>query len=185
MRVLAICGSLRRASYNRQLLEAAALSAPQGMRIEPSAPLGSLPLFDEDLEERTGGGPEPLAELRRAVAGADGLLIATPEYNHSFPGALKNALDWLSRPAPEEVLAGKPVALMGATTGRWGTRLAQSGLRQVLYATGALPMPPPALFVSDAARVFDSAGRLCDGATQEALQELLISFEQWIRKTRR
>ena len=178
--VLAVAGSLRQRSYNRLLLQAAADCAPAGMRLVAGEGLGSLPLFDEDLELATGGGPEPVRSLRRQVAAADGLLIATPEYNHSIPGVLKNAIDWLSRAAPEEVLSGKPVAVLGASSGRWGTRLAQAALRQVLYATECLVMPRPAVFLSDAARLFDEDGRLADAAAREQIEALLREFAAWI-----
>jgi len=178
--VLAIPGSLRRGSFNRRLLEAAAASAPAGMTVAIYDALARLPPFDEDLERESGGGPEPVHRLRGLVAAADGLLIATPEYNQSFPGVLKNAIDWLSRPAPDEVLARKPVAVIGATPGRWGTRLAQAALRQVLHATEAVVLPAPTLFVRDAALLFDASGRLTDEPTREALRELLAAFERWI-----
>jgi chromate reductase len=178
--VLAIAGSLRRDSYNRSLLRAATELSPPGMRILLDEELASIPPFDEDLERTTAGGPEPVRELRQKTSAADGLLIATPEYNHSFPGVLKNAIDWLSRPAPEEVLAGKPVAVIGASGGPWGTRLAQGALRQVLYATGSVVLPSPALFVKDAGRLFDGAGKLVDQATRERLEAVLLAFADWI-----
>jgi chromate reductase len=180
MHVLAVAGSLRRDSLNRRLLAAAAGCAPPGMQLAVYDGLGSIPLFSEDLEAETGGGPEPVRRLRREVGAADGLLIATPEYNQSIPGVLKNALDWLSRPAPEEVLAGKPVAVVGATVGSWGTRLAQAALRQVLTATESLVLPAPALFVRSAETLFDDAGRLRDPRTREALERLLAAFAGWI-----
>jgi chromate reductase len=176
--VLAIPGSLRRASYNRSLLAAAAGSAPAGMRIRLYDELASIPLFDEDLEAR--GIPDAVARLRREVASADGLLIATPEYNQSIPGVLKNAIDWLSRPAPDEVLAGKPVAVIGASAGPWGTRLAQAALRQVLYATESLVLPAPALFVREAKRHFDEAGKLMEPGTREKLGVVLTAFAAWM-----
>ncbi|MFL5309653.1 MAG: NADPH-dependent FMN reductase [Myxococcales bacterium] len=178
--VLGIAGSLRRDSYNRSLLRAARDLVPSGMTIDLDDQLGSIPPFDEDLEGTGSGGPDPVRRLRQKVAAADGVLIATPEYNHSFPGVLKNAIDWLSRPAPEEVLAGKPVAVIGASGGSWGTRLAQSGLRQVLYATESIVLPKPALFVRDAGRLFDVAGRLVDQGTRERLEAVLVSFSRWI-----
>jgi chromate reductase len=178
LEILAIPGSLRRASFNRRLLEAAAASPPAGSRVEIYDELATLPPFDEDLEVR--GGPEPVRRLRDRVRDAGGLLIATPEYNQSFPGVLKNAIDWLSRPAPDEVLAGKPVAVTGATPGRWGTRLAQAALRHVLQATGALVLPAPTLFVRDAAQLFDASGRLTDEPTREALRALLVAFRAWV-----
>ena len=180
-RILALSGSLRRDSFNRRLLQAAARLAPSGMQIDVSDALAGVPLFDEDLESATGGGPEGVWRLRAAVATADGVLIATPEYNQSLPGVLKNAIDWLSRPAPEEVLAGKPVAIVGASSGRWGTRLAQAALRQTLAATESRVMPAPMLFVRDAAQRFDATdGQLRDAATLESLQTLLQAFAGWI-----
>jgi chromate reductase len=180
-RILAIPGSLRRDSFNRRLLQAAARHAPPGLHIEVSDALADVPLFDEDLESAAGGGPEGVWRLRGAVAAADGLMIATPEYNQSLPGVLKNAIDWLSRPAPEEVLAGKPVAIAGVSSGRWGTRLAQAALRQTLAATESRVMPAPMLFVRDAGQLFDAAdGQLRDAATIESLQALLLAFAGWI-----
>ena len=178
MRVLAIAGSLRRASFNRALLQAAVECAPAGMEIAIYENLASIPLFNEELE--IGGGPDAVALLRRQVAAAEGLLIATPEYNQSIPGVLKNAIDWLSRPAPDEVLARKPVAVMGASAGRWGTRLAQGALRHVLNATESLVMASPALYVREAEKLFDAEGRLVDPATRESLRAVLTAFAKWI-----
>ncbi len=183
MNVLAIPGSLRRGSFNRLLLQAAVERAPGGMEIHLYDGLASIPWFNADVESDTGGhGPQPVRDLRAAVAAADGLLIATPEYNHSIPGVLKNAIDWLSRAAPEEVLIGKPVAVIGASGGRWGTRLAQSALRQVLFATESVPLPSPALFVRDAAQMFDADGRLVDASTGKMLDAVLTAFSQLIAR---
>jgi chromate reductase len=179
IRVLAIAGSLRRDGCNSRLLDAAARAAPARMRIVRHD-LREVPLFDEDLERDTGGGPAGVRALREAVAGADGLLIATPEYNQSIPGVLKNALDWLSRPAPAAVLVGKPAAILGASPGRWGTRLAQAALRQVLAATESAVMPAPMLFVRDAAQAFDTNGTLADAAVDASLHRLLDAFAGWI-----
>jgi chromate reductase len=180
-RILALPGSLRRGSYNRKLLEAALHCAPGNLRIEVFDGLPEVPMFNEDMES---GKPmhAGVARLREAVAGADGLLIATPEYNQSIPGVLKNALDWLSRPLPEEILIGKPVAILGASTGRWGTRLAQAALRQTLTATEAQVMPAPMLFVRDAEQVFDGGGALRDAGTSEALRGFLFAFSNWIER---
>lgn len=182
MRVLAIAGSLRRDSWNLRLLEAAAGLAPAGMTIDVHRDLGAIPMFNEDLEHESGVGPDAVQQLRHEVARADGLLIATPEYNQSIPGVLKNTLDWLSRAAPDEVLVGKPIAVMGATAGRWGTRLAQHALRQTLTAAEALVMPSPALYLGDAPSLFDSAGRLSHGGARESLQDLLGAFSSWIER---
>lgn len=181
LRILAIAGSLRRNSFNRRLLEAAAANAPAGMTVSVYDDLGSIPMFNEDLEAETDGGPSAVRELRALVAAADGLLIATPEYNQSMPGVLKNAIDWVSRAAPDEVLAGKPVAILGATTGRWGTRLAQHALRQTLTATEALVMPAPSMYIRDVGAVFDEAGRLADASTRDSLRDVLIAFGKWIK----
>lgn len=182
-RIVALAGSLRRNSLNRRLIEAAAELAPPGLEVRVYADLASIPLFDEDLENETGGGPEAVRQLRREIAASDGLLIATPEYNQSIPGVLKNVLDWLSRAAPDEVLAGKPVAVIGATAGRWGTRLAQAALRQVLYATGSLVLPVPNLYAAGAECLFDAQGRLVDSATREQLAAVLAAFGPWIDRS--
>jgi chromate reductase, NAD(P)H dehydrogenase (quinone) len=178
--VLAIPGSLRRRSYNRSLLEAAVEISPAGLQLRLYEDLATIPMFDEDLEHETHGGPAAVQRLRSEVASADALLFSTPEYNQSIPGVLKNAIDWLSRPAPEEVLVGKPVALIGATPGRWGTRFAQAHLRHVLGATGSVVLPSPVLFIRDAATLFDGDGRLSDGPTRTALRGLLEAFSRWV-----
>jgi chromate reductase len=180
--VLAIPGSLRRASYNRALLRAAKQLAAPEMSIAVYEELGSIPLFDQDLEAETGGGPEAVRQLRAQVEAADGLLLATPEYNHSVPGVLKNAIDWLSRPAPREVLAGKPVAVIGASGGPWGTRLAQAALRQILYATECLVLSTPALYIANAGAVFDESGQLTDPTTRHRLESLLTAFGSWVAR---
>jgi chromate reductase len=180
LNVLALPGSLRRGSFNRLLLQAAAASTPPGMQMQVYDDLASVPLFSEDVEAQAL--PAGVERLRDRVARADAVLIATPEYNQSIPGVLKNAIDWLSRP-PHEVLVGKPMAVIGATAGRWGTRLAQSHLRHVLYATEALVMPQPSLFVAAASSLFDGAGGLVDEQTAGSLRELLVAFDGWIRRT--
>jgi chromate reductase len=179
-RVLAIAGSLRSGSFNRLLLSNARTLAPPQLEIQLYNELASIPLFDEDLETRTSGGPDPVKSLRLLVAAADGLLISTPEYNQSMSGVLKNVIDWLSRAGPEEVLIGKPIAIMGASGGRWGTRLAQANLRQVLTATESLVMPQPALFIAEAARFFDENGQLTQDLTRRQLEKFLLAFSRWL-----
>ncbi len=178
--VLAIAGSLRWRSFNKQLLHAAAELAPPALAISLYDDLASVPVFDEDLEAETRGRCASVGRLRAAVNRADGLLIATPEYNQSIPGVLKNAIDWLSRPGSGKGLEGKPVALIGATSGRWGTRLSQSHLRHVLTATESITMPTPNLFVAGAAEIFDAQGRLQDESTAEQLRSVLNAFERWL-----
>lgn len=181
MRVLSIPGSIRRESYNRSLLEAAAEVAPPGMSMTVYDTLGTVPVFNEDLERPT---PPGVARLREAVSSSDGLLIATPEYNQSVPGVVKNMIDWLSRSDPGTGLQGKPVAVTGVTTGPWGTRLAQTMLRQILTSTQALVLPEPTLFLRDAGQIFNENRILSDDETGERLRQLLASFEAWIQLTR-
>jgi chromate reductase len=182
MNILAIAGSLRRDSLNRRLLQAAASLAPSTMRIHLYDALASIPLFNEDTEAQMHDAG-PVRVLREAVAAADGVLIATPEYNQSIPGVLKNAIDWLSRPAPEEVLIGKPIAVIGASGGRWGTRLAQAALRQTLFATEAIVLPGPALYLAGGSDAFDDAG-LTDPAHRATLQKVLHSLSEQIHAAR-
>jgi chromate reductase len=134
MRILGISGSLRRGSHNRRLLRAAGDALPPGAVLVEWEGLAGLPAFDEDLEASP---PEPVQELFDAVEDADALLIATPEYNASLPGALKNALDWASRPFPDNALKDKPAAVIGASTGLFGAVWAQAEVRKVLKASGA------------------------------------------------
>lgn len=182
-RVLCLPGSLRRDSWNRRLLQAAAAQAPATLQLDVYDALASVPLFDEDLERHEAAGPAGVQALRAALAAADGLLIATPEYNHAMPGVLKNALDWLSRDSPVgDVLAQKPVAVLGASSGPWGTRLAQASLRQVLHACGALVMPAPTLFMANAASRFDADGMLADLAAVQSLQDFVLAFECWMAR---
>jgi chromate reductase len=135
MRVLAIPGSLRAGSFNAALLGAAAEAAPEGVELVPFAGLRDLPHYDEDADVEP---PDPaVGGLREAIASADALLIATPEYNGTMPGALKNAIDWASRPRAESVLRGKPAAVVGATTGGFGAVWAQADARKALGLAGA------------------------------------------------
>ncbi|HEV2538821.1 MAG TPA: NADPH-dependent FMN reductase [Frateuria sp.] len=183
IRVLCLAGSLRRGSWNRRLLHAAATLAPPAVAVEVFDALAAVPLFDEDLELAGPEGPAGVHALRAAIAAADGLLIATPEYNHAMPGALKNALDWLSRESPQgEMLAGRPAAVLGASAGPWGTRLAQASLRQVLHTCGALVMPSPTLFVAHAGQRFDAQGRLADPGLQASLSRFMAAFAAWIER---
>ena len=183
LRILCLPGSLRGGSWNRRLLHAAAALSPAYARMEVYSSLASVPLFDEDLESAEPAGPVGVQALRAAVAAADGLVIATPEYNHALPGVLKNALDWLSRASPlGAVLVDRPVAVLGASSGPWGTRLAQASLRQVLHTCGALVMPAPTLFVAHAAQRFDTEGALVDPALEASLGAFVGAFCSWIER---
>ncbi len=134
MRVLGIAGSLRRDSYNHALLREAAERLPAGAELVEFDRLGEIPPYDADVEAE--GIPEPVEALRRAMRDADAVVVATPEYNHSIPGALKNALDWASRPAGQSALTGTPAAVVGASTGIFGAVWAQAETRKVLGALG-------------------------------------------------
>jgi chromate reductase len=182
-RVLCLAGSLRRDSWNRRLLQAAAIQAPATLYLDVYDDLSAVPLFDEDLEQREPAGPAGVQALRKAIATADGVIIATPEYNHAIPGVLKNALDWLSRESPDgEVLLEKPVAVLGVSSGPWGTRLAQTSVRQVLHTCGALVMPTPTLFMANAGTRFDPDGALTDLVAAQSLQRFVQAFEQWMER---
>jgi chromate reductase, NAD(P)H dehydrogenase (quinone) len=145
MRVLGISGSLRRDSHNTELLRAAATLLPSGVEFELYDGLKAIPPYDEDDDKA--GQSEPVLDLKRRIASADAVIFATPEYNHSIPGQLKNALDWVSRPLAETPLKQKPVAVIGASTGMFGAVWSQADLRKVLGAIGAkvidreLPVP--------------------------------------------
>jgi NAD(P)H-dependent FMN reductase len=170
MVIVAISGSLRGGSFNTALLAAAAEAAPEGCRIE-IASIRSIPLYDGDRE--AGGIPSEVAELKDRIAAADGLLLATPEYNHSIPGVFKNAIDWLSRPAKDirRVFGGCPVGLMGASGGAGGTRLAQTAWLPVLRVLGTHPWFGQSLYVTNAGQVFDGT-RIVD----EKLKGLVASY---------
>jgi chromate reductase len=146
MKILGIAGSLRQDSFNRQLLSKMSARSPEGTRFQLVDSLADVPLFNEDLEEPAA--PAGVIRLWRKVRDADVLVFATPEYNQSLPGVMKNAVDWMSRD-PDRGLRGKPCAVTGATIGRWGTRIAQQQLRTVLATCGARPLADPALFVAD------------------------------------
>jgi len=182
LRLLGLPGSLRTNSFNRSLLEAGIELAPAGTTIKVYEHLDEIPPFNEDLEADP---PVGVARLRRALQASDGLLIATPEYNQSLPGVLKNVIDWLSRSDPAQGLADKPVAVIGASTGPWGTRLAQTQLRQMLIACRALLLPGPALYVRDARAAFDDAGTLIDHETQDQLSGVVDALVDWIRRVSR
>src|SRR3989440_7063877 len=171
MRVLGISGSLRRDSHNTKLLRAAGeLVEEHGAEFEVFDGLKAVPPYDED--DDVGGGPEAVAHLREAIAGADAVLFATPEYNSSIPGVLKNAVDWASRPLATNSLRNKPVAVIGASTGMSGAVWAQAELRKVLAATGAR-VAEAELPVGHAQTRFDEEGRLVDDEIREQLREVL------------
>jgi chromate reductase len=182
MRVLGIAGSLRRASYNRALLRAAAELAPPGMEVV-AHDLDGIPPFNEDVEAE--GVPPAVQALRDAIAGADALLFATPEYNHGVPGVLKNAVDWASRPPGRSPLAGKPAAVFGASPGNTGTARAQSQLRQAFVFTQTFALPQPEVLVFRAHEKFDAEGRLTDEATRRYVRRLLDALADYAARLAR
>lgn len=179
--IAAICGSLRRDSWNRKLMNAAIAHAPAALNIG-EVPIGELPLFNQDLE--VDPWPEPVLRAGAAVRAADAVLVVTPEYNASVPGPLKNALDWLSRKtsAGEAPLNGKPVAIMGATPGLMGTARAQAQVRQALQNLALPVLPGPNVFVTQAPSRFDDKAALVDETTLKMLNTLLVRFVEWIGK---
>jgi chromate reductase, NAD(P)H dehydrogenase (quinone) len=180
MRVLGIPGSLRNASYNRGLLRAAQELAPAGTEFDV-LDARDLPFYDGDVE--SAGVPETVQRLRDRIAAADAVILATPEYNRGTSAVLKNAIDWASRPARQSVLDGKPVAVIGATTGISGTANAQRQVREALLFPGAQTLPQE-LLVSRAGEKFDDQGDLVDPQTRADLKVLLEDLEGWITQVR-
>jgi chromate reductase, NAD(P)H dehydrogenase (quinone) len=178
LKVLGVSGSLRKGSYNIALLRAAQALAPEGMVIT-IFDLKDIPLYNGDVEAE--GDPEPVFALKSAIRAADGVLFATPEYNYSTSGVLKNAIDWASRDHGEGSLEGKPVTVIGAG-GMAGTGRAQMQLESILSETGALVMVKPGVLVAGPWHKFDEVGRLIDKDTGVFLGRHLAAFAQWIRR---
>ena len=177
--MVGFAGSLRRASYNRALLRAAAELAPSALHIALHE-LDAIPLYNGDVE--AAGAPASVVQLRDVIRRSDGLLIATPEYNHGVPGVLKNAIDWLSRPPRDSALNGKVAALMGASPGMTGTARGQSQLRQAFVFTNTYALLQPEVLVARAHEKFDSDGRLTDQATRDFLATFLQQFADLIAR---
>ncbi len=175
VRVLAFAGSLRRGSYNKAALYVAAELAPEGMEVEVFD-LAPIPLYNADVE--TAGPPLGVVDFKERIARADALLIATPEYNYSIAGVLKNAIDWASRPADSSPLKDKPVALLGAG-GRMGTARAQLHLRQVAVFTRMQVMVDPQVYIADARSQFDEHGRLINERYREQIGSLMAALWEW------
>ena len=177
--VVGFAGSLRRGSYNRALLRAATELAPPAIHIVIHE-LDGIPLYNGDVEAI--GAPPSVVQLRDAIRQADGLLIATPEYNHGVPGVLKNAIDWLSRPPRDSVLNGKVAAVMGASPGMTGTARGQSQLRQAFVFTNTYALLQPEVLVGRAHEKFDAEGRLVDQKTRDFLATFLQRFADLIAR---
>jgi len=177
--ILGLCGSLRARSYNRMALQAAGELLPAGAKLETFDRLRDIPPYDGDEQQK--GYPPAAQLLREQIAAADALLIVTPEYNYSIPGVLKNAIDWASRqPAPP--FDGKPVAIMGASPGQFGTARAQYHLRQVLMCLNGLVLNKPEVMINQAAKKFDVDGKLTDEASRTFVADLLAALVAWTKR---
>jgi NAD(P)H-dependent FMN reductase len=176
IRIVGISGSLRRGSFNTSLMHAAAEVVPQGVTFDART-IHGIPLYDGDVESGAGI-PEAVTVLKEAVATADGVLLVTPEYNNSIPGVFKNAIDWMSRPDTDvaRVFRGRPVALMGASPGRFGTTLSQAAWLPVIRTLGMRPWFDERLLVFEARKMFDPSGKLTDAATRERLVKFVTGF---------
>lgn len=179
MKLIAISGSLRKASFNTSLLRSAEALLPEGVSCTLVS-IADIPVYNEDIDGEDK--PAAVARLKEEIAAADGLLIATPEYNYSVPGGLKNALDWLSRPAFKSVLAHKPAAIMSASKGPTGGARAQAQLKGVLSAVLAETYPAPELIVPQAQQSFTDDGLLTDDAVKTRLSRFLADYCAWIEK---
>ncbi|HLI12996.1 MAG TPA: NADPH-dependent FMN reductase [Alphaproteobacteria bacterium] len=180
VKVLGICGSLRRGSYNRMLLRVAQEVLPPAMTLE-TFDIAPIPLYNEDV--RQAGFPKPVEEFRSKIAAADALLFVTPEYNYSIPGVLKNAIDWASRP-PGQPFEGKPAAVMGASMGTGGTVRSQYHLRQSLVYLDVHFLNRPEIFVAQAHTKFDEHGKLKDETALGLVKDLMAALAAWARRLR-
>ncbi len=179
-KLVGIAGSLRAASYNAGLLRAAVALAPKDLVIDV-ATIRGIPIYDADEEEKNGI-PDVVAALKDRIAAADGLLIASPEYNQSIPGPMKNAIDWLSRPPKDmaRIFTGMPVGLIGTSPGRLGTAMAQTAWLPVFRALAVVPFLGASLYVSGARSLFDEHGELTDDATKKLLASYLEKFSDFV-----
>jgi chromate reductase len=178
IRILGIAGSLRRESYNRAALRAATGLVPEGAILE-TFELDGIPVFNQDEEQNP---PSKVSELKRRIRAADAVLFATPEYNYSLPGVLKNAIDWASRPYGDSAWNGKPAAIMGASPGATGTARAQYHLRQVFVYLNMLPINVPEVMIGNAGARFDKEGNLTDEKTKDLIRQLLQNLVEWTRR---
>lgn len=178
IKILGFAGSLRRASYNKAILQAAKDFAPEGSEIE-IFDLEGIPPYNQDLDDRM---PAKVVEFKEKIRKADAILIATPEYNYSVPGVLKNAIDWASRPPGDNSFAGKPVAIMSASIGMLGGARAQYHLRQTFVYIDMHPVNRPEVMVPFATDKIDGHGNVTDAKTKEKIKELVESLVAWTKR---
>lgn len=179
IRILGIAGSLRKNSYNKQLLDATRELLPEDVQLEIFN-LEGIPLYNQDVEVQSS--PEAVSRFKGKIEDADALLVATPEYNHSYPGVLKNAIDWASRPYGHNSFNRKPVAVISATPGTYGGGAAQDQLKQVLLALNTRLVVQPAVVVASAHQKFDQNGNLTDRDTKQFLTQLLAELTREARR---
>lgn len=179
--ILGFAGSLRAGSYNHAALRAAAELLPPDTTLEITD-LDGIPVFNQDTEHHP---PAKVTELKAKIRAADAVLIATPEYNYSVPGVLKNALDWTSRPHGDPTWDGKPAAILSASVSRLGGVRAQYHLRQVFVYLNVLPINRPEVLIGEAHKAFDAEGRLTDEKTKELIGQLLTNLVDWTHRLRR
>ena len=180
IKTAAFCGSLRKASFNRMLLQEAIKLAPRDLTIE-EIEIGNLALYNTDLHQASF--PAAAQQAIDRVAASDAVLFVTPEYNYSIPAPLKNAIDWISR-APNQPFAGKPAAMMGASMGLMGSVRAQLHLRHSMVFLNMLPVNRPEVMVGQAQNKFDAAGNLTDEVAKGLIRDLLAALAAWTRKLR-
>ena len=178
LKVLGFAGSLRKASFNRGVLRAAQELAPEDVKIE-IFDLAGIPIFNQDEESDP---PGPVVSFREKIKAADALLVATPEYNYSIPGVLKNALDWASRPYGQGAILGKPVAVMGASVGMLGSARAQYDLRRVFQALNMPAVSHPEVLIAFASKLCDGQGNVTDEKTRGKIRELVEALAVWTRR---
>src|SRR5436190_9833846 len=178
IKVLGICGSLRKGSYNMAALRVAITQKPSNMTIEV-ADISQIPPYNEDVRQQ--GFPPPVETLRRQIAAADALLFACPEYNYSMSGVLKNAIDWASRP-PDQPFAGKPCAILGAAAGMAGSARAQYDLRRSCVFLDMHPLNKPEMLIGQAQTKFDADGNLTDEAAKGFIRDMMAALAAWTRQ---
>ncbi len=178
VRLLGLAGSLRKASVNRALLRAIGEVLPDDASLTIYDRMGDLPHFNSDLKDD----PEPVTHWKQAIAAADGLVIATPEFNYSVPGVMKNAIDWATRPPATSPLRRKPIGVVGASVGISGSMRAQYHMRQIFVYTDSPVLGQPEVIIPRSHERFDANGHLTDESTRELLRQFGVAFVAWVRR---